>query len=136
MGPPPNPTVENLLSGTDITQFRPLAARCNFLAIDRVDIQIACKDICRLAAPTTSDWAILQKMTWYLKVYPGAPAFDHLVDTDYAGTKRIRRSTNGGMFMLGDHLIQNWATTQTVVATSSGEVEYYIMTKDAYEGSE
>ena len=36
--------------------------------------------------------------------------------------------------MLGDYLIKNWATTQTVVALSSGEAEYYGMTKSACEG--
>ena len=36
--------------------------------------------------------------------------------------------------MLGDHLIKSWATTQTVVAISSGEAEYCGMTKGACEG--
>ena len=145
MGPPPNPTDEILLTGTDITKFRSLAARCNFLASDRVDIQFGCKEICRrMAAPTTSDWAILKKMTQCLKAHPRMivefkyqQVHQHLtirVDTDYAGCKRTRRSTNGGMIMLGDHLIKNWATTQTVVAISSGEAEYYGMTKGACEG--
>ena len=145
MGPPPNPTDEILLTVTDITQFRSLAARCNFLASDRVDIQLACKEICRkMAAPTTSDWAILKKMTRYLEAHPrmivefkNPQTSQHLtirVDKDYAGCKRTRRSTYGGMVMLGDHLIKNWTTTHTVVAISSGEAEYYGMTKGACEG--
>ena len=36
--------------------------------------------------------------------------------------------------MLGDHLIKTWASTQTVVALSSGEAEYYGVTKGACEG--
>ena len=56
------------------------------------------------------------------------------VDTDFAGCKRTRRSTNGGVILLGDHLVKNWATTQTVVAISSGEAEDYDMTKGACKG--
>ena len=131
LGPPPKPTDEMLLTGTDITQFRSLAARCNFFASDRVDIQFACKEIGR-------------RMTWYLKAHPRMIVEfkyqlvpQHVttrVDTEYAGCKRTRRSTNGGMVMLGDHLVKNWATTQTVVAISSREAEYYVMTKCASGG--
>ena len=46
------------------------------------------------------------------------------VDTDYAGCPRTRRSTNGGLVMHGSHLLKTWASTQTVVALSSGEAEY------------
>ena len=145
MGPAPNPADEIPLTGKDATQFRSLAARCNFLSSDRVDIQFACKEACRrMAAPTTSDWAMLKKMARYLKAHPRMIVEfkyqqmpQHLtvrVDTDYAGCKRTRRSTNGGMIMLGNHLIKNWATTQTVVAISSGEAEYYGVTKGACEG--
>ena len=35
--------------------------------------------------------------------------------------------------MLGSHLIKSWATTQTVVALSSGEAEYYGITEGACE---
>ena len=31
--------------------------------------------------------------------------------------------------LLGVHVIKSWATTQAVVATSSGEAEYYALTK-------
>ena len=122
LGPPPNPTDEILLTGTDITQFRSLAARRNFLASDRVDIQFACKEIGR-------------RMTWYLKAHPRMIVEfkyqlvpQHVttrVDTEYAGCKRTRRSTNGGTVTLEDHLVKNWATTQTVVAISSGEAEHH-----------
>ena len=119
------------MTGTDITKFRSLAARCNFFASDRVDIQFACKEIGR-------------RMTWNLKAHPRMIVEfkyqlvpQHVttrVDTEYAGCKRTRRSTNGGMVMLGDHLVKNWATTQTVVAISSGEAEYCVMTKGACDG--
>ena len=36
--------------------------------------------------------------------------------------------------MLGDHFFKNLATTQAIVALSSGEAEYHGMTKGACEG--
>ena len=50
-------------------------------------------------------------------------------DTEYAGCKRIRKSTSGGTVMLGSHLIKSWTSTQSVVALSSGEAEYYGVVK-------
>ena len=35
---------------------------------------------------------------------------------------------------MGSHLIKSWATTQTVIALSSGEAEYYSVTRGACEG--
>ena len=58
---------------------------------------------------------------------------DTYVDTDYAGCMRTRRSTNGGMVIWGNHLIRSCSTTQTVIALSSGEAEYYGITKGACE---
>ena len=60
-------------------------------------------------------WFAWQDGRSNLKVY---------VDTDCAGCPRTRRSTNGGLVMHGSHLLKTWATTQTVVALSSGEAEY------------
>ena len=59
---------------------------------------------------------------------------DVRVDTDYAGCKRTRRSTNGGVVMHGSHIIKSWSTTQSVIALSSGEAEYYGVVKGACEG--
>ena len=39
--------------GADATRFRGVAARCNYLAFDRPDIQFATKEICReMSKPT------------------------------------------------------------------------------------
>ena len=57
--------------------------------------------------------------------------FDSRVDTDHAGCLRTRRSTNGGALMHGRHTIKTWASTQSVIALSSGEAEYYGVVKGA-----
>ena len=50
------------------------------------------------------------------------------------GDASCRRSTSGGIVMLGEHLIKNWSTTQKVTALSSGEAEYYAIVKGATQG--
>ena len=56
------------------------------------------------------------------------------VDTDYAGCRKTRRSTSGGILMLGEHLIKGWSVTQAVIALSSGEAEYYGIVKGSSVG--
>ena len=46
-------------------------------------------------------------------------------DTDHAGCLETRKSTTGGIVMFGNHSIKHWSTTQTLIALSSGEAEYY-----------
>ena len=45
------------------------------------------------------------------------------VDTDFAGCRRTRRSTSGGIILMGSHPLRHWATTQPTIALSSGEAE-------------
>ena len=44
-------------------------------------------------------------------------------DSDWAGCLRTRRSTSGGLVMLGWHPLRTWSSAQSVVATSSAEAE-------------
>ena len=37
-------------------------------------------------------------------------------DTDFAGCKRTRKSTSGGIARLGNHLIKSWCSTQSIVS--------------------
>ena len=133
------------LSKDDAKAFRSLAARCNFLSADRPDIQYACKEICRrMSEPSEGDWTLLKKLARHLKAHPrqvcmfqyqDAPTeLSIIVDTDYGGCKRTRKSTNGGLAMLGKHVIKTWSSTQAVVTRSSGEAEYYGVTRGACEG--
>ena len=126
----------------NVTQYRGLAARANYLAQDRVDIQFAVKEIARrMAAPVNRDWLLLKRLARYLL---GAPrSITHYcwqnkptsvqvyVDSDWAGCKTTARSTSGGAAQCGWHSIKTWSTTQTVVALSSGEAELYSLTKGA-----
>ena len=54
---------------------------------------------------------------------------DGWVDSDYAGCRKTRKSTSGGLIMLGSHALKTWSSTQANIALSSGEAEYYAMVK-------
>ena len=55
------------LAGEEATSFRALAARANFLSLDRGDIQYATKEICRkMSSPRRCDWARMKKLARYL----------------------------------------------------------------------
>ena len=44
------------------------------------------------------------------------------------------KSTSGGVAKLGRHAVESWSATQAVIATSSGEAEYYGMVKWGFTG--
>ena len=121
-------------------RYRSCVARVNYLAQDRSDIQYAAKELCRfMSAPTELDWQRLIRMGRYLKGHPEViNMFKYQrtisdvqvwTDSDHAGCHRTRKSTSGGVIMLGQHMIKSWSSTQSVIALSSGEAEYYSMVK-------
>ena len=55
-------------------------------------------------------------------------------DSDFAGEVETRKSTSGGVMMMGDHPIKSWSSTQTVIALSTGEAELYAINKAAASG--
>ena len=114
--------------------FRGLAARANYLAQDRADIQFAAKEVCRgMAQPTRGHLKKLRRLARYLIEAPRVVwkfkyqgACDHFQvysDSDWAGCKRTARSTSGGAIMLGGHCIRTWSSTQKFVTLSSAEAE-------------
>ena len=136
---------EERLPPSQATLYRALTARANYLSMDRPEISYAVKELSRgMTAPTLSDWSRLKRLGRYLKKRPRARIFfPHqrqtrtvtvLVDTDFAGNKRTRKSTNGGARLLGTHSLKHWSTNQAVISLSSGESEYYGVVKGASMG--
>ena len=89
------------------TKFRGVAARINYLAMDRSDLQFAAKDLCRkMANPEPKDWDKARRIARYLKFRPrGVLEFpfeprsekvDGYADSDWAGEKPSMKSTSGG----------------------------------------
>ena len=132
------------LVGAEATRFRAVAARANYLAADRPDIQYAVKEICRkMAKPAKGDWQKLVRLGRYLK---GAPrcvleyAWQRrcesptgFSDSDWAGDRSTGKSTSGGLIMLGSHLVKSWSRTQDSVTLSSAEAELVALGKLAME---
>ena len=133
------------LTGDDVTAYRGVAARYNYLGPDRTDCNYAIKECCReMSTPTTGSLRRLKRMGRYLKKYPRlvwlfdfqgpVTVIDLYTDADWAGCRRSRKSTSGGVAMLGGHCIKSWAKTQSVIAKSSAESELYSVVKGATEG--
>jgi hypothetical protein len=55
-------------------------------------------------------------------------------DTDHAGCLKTRKSTSCSMMFLGKHMVKSSASTQAVIALSSGESEFYGAVKTASAG--
>jgi len=135
-----NPTPE--VSGEEATMFRSVVARANYLSQDRSDIRYAVKELSRaMSAPRVGDINRLKRFGRYLSHHPRLQQYlkpqgktkylDVWVDTDFAGCLKTRKSTSGGVVMFGQHIIKTWSSTQTTIALSSGEAEYYGMVKGA-----
>ncbi len=133
------------MTGEAATEYRAICARCNYLALDRMDIAYAAKECCRrMAAPTVRDWNRLKRMTRYLKARPrlvqkfGWQEWREDVrvdgDTDFAGCTTSRKSTTGGAVQWGDFTLKFWSKTQSGICLSSGEAELVGMVRAASEG--
>ena len=59
------------ISGADGTRFRGVAARCNYLAMDRPDIQFATNEVCReMSSPTIGSYRRLKIILFNRPVPP------------------------------------------------------------------
>ena len=129
---------EEFLEGQESTLYRAIAARLNYLAPDRMDIQFAAKEAARaMSAPQRKHWRMLHKVGRYLL---GAPRMlikfpwqveqsmvTTFTDSDWAGCVKTARSTSGGIVAVGDHVLKTYSRQQKVVALSSAEAELYAM---------
>jgi len=125
-------------------RFRRAAARVNYMALDRVDLSFAAKDVSRgMANPSEADMIRLKRIIRYVK---GRPRLTMLFkwqerpgcvrvysDSDWAGCTKTRRSTSGGVIMHGSHCLHHWSSTQVTVAASSGEAELNALNKAVAE---
>ncbi len=132
------------LVAAEMRDFRGIAARANYLAMDRADIQFATKEVCRgMARPTKGDWRKLKRLGRYLVAnarvitrYPwqGKNAkIEGYTDSDWGGCQKTLRSTSGGAMMMGKHCIKTWSATQKSVTLSSGEAELVAAVKMSTE---
>ena len=109
---------------------------------DRSDIQYAVKELSRtMSSPTVGCWERLKRLGRYLigrtRViqrfpYQDVPSrLNVYTDSDFAGCSNTRKSSSGGVAMLGKCVVKTWSSNQSVIALSSGEAEYYALVKGA-----
>ena len=137
---------ETVLDKSEASRYRSLAARVNYLGLDRPDLQYATKKICQeMANPTASGMARLKRVARYLVNAPeGHLIYDSkvvdmstlkvYVDSDWAGCKATRKSTSGGLAVWAGGVVKSWSRTQGTIALSSGEAEFYAALKGIAEG--
>jgi hypothetical protein len=132
------------LGQEEATAYRAIAARANYLAPDRPDMQYATKEICRrMCEPKQKDWMRLKRLARYLVHRPRVVAkflwqregssLEVHTDSNWAGCKSTRKSTSGGLVAVGLHCIKAWSKTQATIALSSGEAELFAVVKGVCE---
>ena len=100
--------------------YRAVVARANYLAADRPDIQFAVRTLATaMAKPTMADWQKLKRLGMYLKGKPrliikyiwqnSENRVTANSDSDWAGDKKTRKSTSGGILRIGNHFIKSWS---------------------------
>ena len=134
------------LMDEDKTEYRGAAAKLNYLGLDRSDIQYAVKEICQgMSKPTVGGRKRIKRVARYL-VEAGRVVWtfgemeeeklwvDVLVDSDWAGDVETRRSTSGGLALVGGVAVKHWSRTQKGRSLSSSEAEYYAIVTGSAEG--
>ena len=127
---------EEELQGEEAKSYRGVAARLNYLAQDSPGIMFSTKEVCSgMARPTRGDFRRLKKVAkflmgrvaevWRLCWQDEGQSVCVYTDSDWAGCRKTRKSSSGGLLMLGSHCIKAWCSTQGALALSSAEAEYY-----------
>ena len=95
-----------------------------------------------MANPTVADERAIRRLCSFLAGLPRLlqriPFLEYpptviktYVDSDWAGCRKTRKSTSGGVIMFGETAVKGWSSNQAVIALSSGEAEYYAALKGA-----
>ena len=110
--------------------------RAAYLSLDRPDIQYTCKELAKgMNKPPERHKMYLKRLARYLQAKPrvvqlisNQEAIYNMstwVDANHAGCVRTRKSTSGGVVMLGQSTTKTYSKSQAVIALSGGEAEYY-----------
>ena len=123
---------EEKLGAEEAREYRGVAARANYLALDRSDIQYSTKEVCGgMANPSVADKRKLKRLGRFL-VEKSRVVMDFgwqgkmeevsgYSDSDWAGCRRTAKSTSGGVLMWGGRCLKSWRSTQKNITPSSGE---------------
>lgn len=140
----PTPDCKQLDAETKAA-FRSATMRLAYLAQDRTDLAYASKQVARrMQDPDMDAWLALKRCVRYLVHRPRVihrfyrqrqpKKMAVFSDTHHAGCLRTRRSTPCTLCLHGKHLLSGSSTTQVPIALSTGESEFYALTKSIARG--
>ena len=129
---------KELLGKEESTSFRGIAARLNFLSLDSPELQFPVKQGSReMANPCKGSRKKLKKIArflinrertvWEFRWQEECERSWVVSDSDWGGNRKDRKSTSGGVWMVGNHCVKTWSSSQGAVALSSAEAEFYDM---------
>ena len=132
------------LDAAGASEYRAASARLNYLALDRPDILFASKECSRrMAAPRNGDWSAIKRIVRYLVGkprlvwrYPWGESLGFISafsDSNWAGCQETRKSSSGACFMVGSYPVKARSRTQSTIALSSAEAEFYALVSAASE---
>ena len=88
-----------------------------------------------MSRPTQRSWRQLKQlerylvgkadMTWEYKAGARTDMIDGYVDSDWAGDRQQRKSTSGGLVIVGGIAVKSWSRTQRGRSLSSAEAQCY-----------
>ena len=116
----------------DQTRYRALAARLNFLAVDRPDLLYAAKECSRrMSRHRNKDCKAIRCVCRYLIACPRTAhsyrwqdepnTITVYIDSDWAGCRESRKPTSGACFFHVDYPIKAYSKTHANIALSSAE---------------
>ena len=125
---------EEALGKQESALYRRVGAILNYLSMDRPDISFSTKEVARkMSKPEVADWVRLKRILRFLRGHPRLvwhypwqmeqTSMTVFTDSDWASCLKTRRSTSGGVVMIGSHLIHHSCRTQATIALSSCEAE-------------
>ena len=129
---------QQLVTKSEATEFRGAVARVNFLSQDSPELMYPSKELStEMANPVNGAWKRLKRNARFVKArksviwdYPWQDECKEVhvyADSDWGGRRGSRKSTSGGLVMIGKHCVKTWSTSQGAVALSSAEAEFYAM---------
>ena len=115
--------IEEETGDDEKSKYRSLAARANYLALDRADIRFAASERCKaMNRPTKHNRRTMMRNTLYLlgalrvvtmcESHWQPAALDVYTDSDWTGDAQSRKSTSGGVIMHGKHTVRTWSKNQ------------------------
>lgn len=133
------------LGAAETALFRSVCMRINYLAMDRIDLLFAAKEAARwMSKPTQIAMEMVKWIGRYMMRRPRLvqqfvqqiePNYLTVAcDSDHAGCVLTRKSTTGIALYHGAHLLKATANTQSAIASSSGESEFYAIVRGTSVG--